>query len=152
MAVTTAAAITAGTIAGLGSAAIDRRENRKAVKQAEQQRQASLEFIEKQMKQSRGDLFKLFPASQESMRQGIGASMDVYRQSVPYQAQAFQEGNIAAQNQIIGGLPQMNNAILGGPVDYSQFQPTRLQGIGGMTMPQAPQFAPIQDIPQGVTS
>jgi hypothetical protein len=77
--------------------------------------------------QARGDLFKLFPSSQQNMQQGYQGALDVFKQSLPQQAGAMQAGNVAAQNQLLTGMPQFQNAILGAPVDYSQFQATQLQ-------------------------
>lgn len=77
--------------------------------------------------QARADLFKLFPAAQQNVQQGFQGALDVFGQSLPAQLQAFQGGNVAAQEQLISGLPQFQNAILGGNVDFSQFQPTQLQ-------------------------
>ena len=77
--------------------------------------------------QARGDLFKLFPAAQQNAQRGYQGALDVFSQALPQQAQQFQAGNVAAQNQLIAGMPQYQNAILGAPVDYSQFQATQLE-------------------------
>jgi len=69
----------------------------------------------------------LFPAAQQNAQQGFQGALDVFGQSIPAQTGVFQQGNVAAQNQILAGLPQMQNAILGGQVDYSALQPTQLQ-------------------------
>jgi hypothetical protein len=92
----------------------------RAGERADQQLQASTQ-------QARGDLFKLFPAAQQNTQQGYQGALDVFSQALPQQAQTFQDGNVAAQNQLLAGLPQFQNAILGNPVDNSQFQATRLQ-------------------------
>ena len=72
------------------------------------------------------DLFKLFPAAQQNSQQGYQGALDVFNQSVPQQIEFGQSGNIAAQNQLLSGMSQYQNAILGNPVDYSQFQATDL--------------------------
>ena len=86
-----------------------------------------IEATEKAVAEARGDLFKLFPAAQQNAQQGFQGALDVFGQSIPAQTGVFQQGNVAAQNQILAGLPQMQNAILGGQVDYSALQPTQLQ-------------------------
>jgi hypothetical protein len=58
--------------------------------------------------------------------QGFQGAMDVFNQAVPQQMQAFQQGNMGAQNALLAGAPQFQNAILGGPVDYSQMQAQQL--------------------------
>ena len=73
-------------------------------------------------KQARDDLFRLFPSAQEAGQQGFQGALDVFNQSVPAQQQAFQGGNVAAQNQILAGLPQIQNALFGNQVDLSQLQ------------------------------
>lgn len=76
---------------------------------------------------ARSDLFNLFPAAQQNIQQGFQGALDVFGQSLPAQADVFQQGNVAAQQQLLAGLPQFQNAILGGNVDFSQLQPTQLQ-------------------------
>lgn len=77
--------------------------------------------------EARADLFKLFPASQDALSTGYKGAADIFGQSAPQQADIFQQGNVAAQRQIAAGMPQFQNAILGGQIDYNQFQPTQLQ-------------------------
>jgi len=77
--------------------------------------------------QAREDLFKLFPAAQENAAAGFQGALDIFGQSLPAQSQVFQQGNVAAQQQLLAGLPQFQNAILGGNVDFNQLQPTQLQ-------------------------
>lgn len=66
----------------------------------------------------------------------------------------FGAGNVAAQEQLIGGLPQIQAALLGQPVDFSQFQPTQLTPDLGFTQAQLPQGTPIADVitPPGTLS
>ena len=77
--------------------------------------------------EARADIFKLFPASQDALSTGYQGASDIFGQSAPQQADIFQQGNVAAQQQIAAGMPQFQNAILGGQVDYNQFQPTQLE-------------------------
>lgn len=138
----------------LGSAAIgavssglaaraDTKSAKRSVQSAERQRDESQAFIEKNIKQARGDLFKLYPQAQESRRLGVQAGMDLLGQAIPQQLKAFQGGNVAAQNMLIQGLPQQQNAILGRGVS---FNPQAVQLGGGINMPQLPQ--PTQMQPQ----
>ena len=77
--------------------------------------------------EARADIFKLFPASQAALAGGYQGAADIFSQSAPQQADIFQQGNVAAQQQVAAGMPQFQNAILGGQVDYNQFQPAKLQ-------------------------
>lgn len=82
--------------------------------------------LDRSVGQARQDLFDLFPAAQNNAMQGYQGALDVFKQSTPQQMAFGQSGNIAAQNQLINAMPQYQNAILGAPVDYSQFQATDL--------------------------
>ena len=96
-----------------------------ASKKAAQAAQAGLEsgqeFIRTGTEEARQDLFRLFPQAQQSAQQGFQGGLDVFGQALPQQAQAFQSGNIAAQQALLAGQPQFQNAILGLPTQ--QFQP-----------------------------
>ena len=83
---------------------------------------AAIKSTEAATKQARGDLFNLFPSAQAAGQQGFQGAIDVFNQSVPAQQQAFQGGNVAAQQQILAGLPQIQNALFGNQVDLSGLQ------------------------------
>ena len=51
----------------------------------------------------------------------------MFGQSLPAQTDVFQQGNVGAQQAILSGLPQIQNALLGGNVDFSQLQPFEAQ-------------------------
>ena len=143
--------VTAAVIAGgatLGAAALDAKSSKNAVKSAERQKAASQAYIEKQIAQARSDIFKLFPAAQESRQQGLQSGIDLYSQAYPAMMNTFQQGNVGAQNALIQGLPQIQNAILGGPVDLSGIQAMQLQQPQGLTLPQA-QMKPITGLGLG---
>ena len=54
---------------------------------------------------------------------GYQGALDIFGQSTPAQMDVFGQGNMAAQQAITNSMPQMQNALMGGQVDYSQFQP-----------------------------
>ena len=72
---------------------------------------------------ARGDLLSLFPYMLGARQSGVQGALDVFEQTIPQQLQAMQTGNVGAQSMLLGGLPQIQNAILGLPVDYSGMQP-----------------------------
>jgi hypothetical protein len=120
------------TAAAIGGAALlgavsSRNSTKSAVRAQEQAGDKASRQLKDATNQARGDLSKLFPASQQNSQQGYQGALDVFKQALPQQANTFQSGNVAAQNQLLAGLPQFQNAILGAPVDYSQFQATQLQ-------------------------
>jgi hypothetical protein len=104
-----------------------RNATKASVRASEQAGEKSSQQIAASTAQARNDLFKLSPASQENAQRGYQGALDVFNQALPQQAGVFQAGNVAAQNQLLAGMPQYQNAILGAPVDYSQFQATQLQ-------------------------
>lgn len=137
-------ALIAGAVASGGAAILDSRSQKNAVKSAERQKAASQAYIEKQIAQARQDIFKLFPEAQKSRQQGLNAGLSLFNQAYPQMQNTFQQGNVQAQQALIGGLPQIQNSIMGRAVDLRGMQPVQLQQPQGLTMPNA-QLAPIAD-------
>lgn len=98
-----------------------------AAKDAAKQQVSALEdaqdITKQAVAQARGDVMDLFPQAQQSNLAGYQAALDAFNQSAPQQMQMAQQGNQNAQATLLAGLPQMNNALLGAPVDYSALQP-----------------------------
>lgn len=137
----------AGVTAGLYGATKDRKSVDYANATAEAQRKASEEYIRKQTAQARSDIFKLFPAAQDSRQKGIQANMDFAGQALPLQMNTFQQGNNLAQQTMAQGLPQYQNAILGNPVQAPQPQSIDIQGIQALlNSAQLPQFQGIDSV------
>ena len=76
---------------------------------------------------ARLDAMDLSQAAGQAGTAGYQRALDVFGQSVIPQGQAFQQGNVAAQQAVLAGLPQIQNAILGGNVNYSAMQPFQLR-------------------------
>lgn len=114
---------------------------KKAAKAQQKGIEAGIAETRRASEQARGDLFNLFPAAQQNANLGFQRALDVFGQSLPAQTQAFQQGNVGAQQQLINALPQYQNALFGAPVDYSQFQPTQIQSPDlSFFQQQLPQF------------
>lgn len=75
--------------------------------------------------QARQDLGELFPQARQDLQGGFQGALDVFKSTVPQQSNIFQQGNIGAQQAILAGLPQMQNAILGNQIDLSGLQPSQ---------------------------
>jgi len=129
-------ALIAGAVASGGAAYMDNKNQKKALKSAEAQKAASQEFIERNIAQARSDIFKLFPKAQDARTQGLQAGVDLYKQAYPAMMNSFQQGNVGAQNMLLAGLPQANNAILGNPVNLQGLQAQQLQQPQGLSIPQ----------------
>lgn len=100
---------------------------KKAAKSQQKGIERGIEATERAAEQARGDLSRLFPQARQESNQGFQGALDVFAQSLPAQTQAFQQGNVGAQQQLLAGLPQFQNAILGNQVDFSQMQPFQVQ-------------------------
>jgi len=100
----------------------------------------TMALIERQTKQATRDATKLFGAAQDNFLTGSQAGLDVFGSTIPQQFGAFQQGNVGAQNQLIAGMPQVNNALLGLPTDLSSFQPQQIDVDTSFAQQQLPQF------------
>lgn len=87
---------------------------------------ARLSFIKQQAGQARSDVKDLFPKAQEARDKAYDNAFSMIAGAFPQQLSMFQQGNIGAQNQINRTLPQVQNALLGLPMDYSAFQPQQI--------------------------
>ena len=85
------------------------------------------DLIRQGTQEARQGIQNVFPAAQQALQGGFQGAANIFGQAIPQQANVFQQGNVAAQQQIAQGLPQFQNAILGRAIDFGQFQPTTLQ-------------------------
>jgi len=85
------------------------------------------EFVRENIQQARTDAQSLFGQGQEARQQGFQGALDLFSQSLPAQAQAFNQGNVVARQSLLAGLPQFQNAILGGQVDFGALTPRNFQ-------------------------
>lgn len=77
--------------------------------------------------QGRQDVIDNMALARQQANLGFQGGLDVFGQSAPAQMDVFQQGNLGAQQALLAGLPQMQNAILGGNVDLSGLQPFQVQ-------------------------
>jgi len=80
-------------------------------------------WIEQQAALARGDANYLYPQGDYARDTGINAAMALMGNSMPTQMGMYQNGNIAAQQMLLAGMPQYQNAILGMPVNNQALQP-----------------------------
>jgi len=141
------AAITTAVV-GTGLAIKGSRDQKKASKKAlqsqEKQVSENRDFISKSQTQARADVQRIFPEAQQQRQLGFQGALDVFGETIPQQLGVFQQGNLAAQQALLGGLPQIQNAILGRPVDFSQFQPQQLRFDSSFAQQQLPDFQALQ--------
>lgn len=104
------------------------------------------QFIEEQAGLARDDVMRLIPQAGQAAQQGYGAAIDLMQGIAPRQIGAVRGGNIRAQETLLAGMPQVQAALLGGPVDNSALQVARLgpdsaNVIRNMQQPQGVDFA-----------
>ena len=98
------------------------------------------DFTRQMLGQARGDAFGLGPAREANQNMGFQSALDVYGQTIPQQLSTFQQGNMGAQSQLLAGMPQFHNAIMGLPVNYNAFQPTQISYDPSFAQQTLPQF------------
>ncbi len=138
----TAAAIAGAAVVG---AAASSNASKRAAASGADTANAQMGATDAAIQRARGDLFKLFPSAEDNAQKGYQGALDVFGQFMPQQADTFQQGNVAAQNQILAGMPQAHNALMGGAIDYSQFQPTQIDYDPSVFQQQLPDYQSTGD-------
>jgi hypothetical protein len=101
-----------------------------AINAQQAQNRENNEFIREQAAKARQDIIPLYDASRGVLRDTAGASLDLLKGLTPEQIDLAARGNIAGQETLLAGLPQVQNAILGMPVDMGALQTTDLRTPG----------------------
>ena len=121
---------TAAAVVGAGAALFGAHESSKNQKDAqkaqEEQNRGNQQNIAAASEQARDDALLAYGAAAPNRNMGFEAALNTLMQSGRGQLQAGQVGNMAAQNQLLQGLPQMQNALLGLPIDMSGMQPQQI--------------------------
>lgn len=136
----------AGTAGTIYAANKDQKIQESNIASAERQKQQSLEFIEKSIERARGDLFKLFPAAQESRQKSMQFGLDLMQQTIPAQLDLYRQGNMNAQQAIADGYAPRISALTGGlQAPYSpQVRGTTMPTINMPDLPTPTRF-PVGD-------
>lgn len=90
---------------------------------AVRQNAAATALFEKNAQQARSDALNIFPVSDENRNLGIQGALDAIAGGTGQQISAIQQGNVGAQDTLLRGLPQFQNAILGNDVNLSGMRP-----------------------------
>jgi hypothetical protein len=136
----------------VGSAAIGAVSSNMAAKKGAAAQREGQALIAEGQTQGRADVMGQFPQAQEAQTRGFEEFRDfLSNQVMPAQSQPFVSGNMAAQEQVSRGLPQVQNALLGNAIDTSGFTARRIGQPSTFDMskfgPQAP-VAPQISRPQ----
>jgi hypothetical protein len=132
----------------IGSAVIGGITSSKATKAGAKAAKDGQDILAASREQGRSDVMNQFPIAQQSQTKGFEEFRDfLTNQVVPQQSSPFIGGNMAAQEQISRGLPQIQNAILGNPIDTSGFRARQIGQAPTFDMskfgPQEPAAAPV---------
>jgi hypothetical protein len=115
-----------------------------AAESQERQNEENRRFIAQQAEQARGDIFNLIPAAETNRQLGTQAALDIFGQTIPQQLDVFQRGNVGAQQALTQGLPQIQAALLGQPVDFGQIQPQSISFNTDFAQQRLPDFISTQ--------
>jgi hypothetical protein len=100
---------------------------------------ASRAFIERMSDEAKAAALHLFQGGQQARQRGSQSALDVLGGALPQQLQAFQQGNVGAQEALLGGQTDFRNTIMGLP-QGPQFQPRTIDINTGFL----PSSLPIQ--------
>lgn len=117
--------VAAAVASVLVSAAAAKKQSDATKKAAQSQageNQANRDYIERQTAEARADINRLYPQVQQYRQGGHQGALQALQGAMPEQARLLNQGATAAHSQLLAGMPQFQNAILGAPVDYSAFQ------------------------------
>ena len=120
-----------------------RNASRRAASSQEAGQAEALAAVERGTREARESAIPLFQDAQQNALQGFGSALDLQNQISPAQMSAFQQGNQNAQSSLLAGLPQFQNAILGGRVDMSALQQGPIQVDQNLFNQQLPDFTSI---------
>ena len=117
---------------------------KKAVRVSREEAAQNREFIREGQAQALDYIGGAFPQAQAQRDASTLAAMGVYADTAPQAFDMFSGGNFGAQQVTAAAPMQIQNALLGLPVDYNFLQPRQQQadfGFMSQGLPQAPQVA-----------
>lgn len=111
-------------------------EKRAAKKQVEATQEGQ-RLLAASTERARTETRPLFQEARDRTPLAFEEARGIFNEILPQQAALFQGGNLAAQETLLTGLPQIQNAILGNaPIDLSGLQPQSQQLQGRLAPPQ----------------
>jgi hypothetical protein len=93
------------------------------------QNRESIDFTKEMRDRATADVNRMFPQAMDSARGGFDAALGVLRDSPDVQREIVRSGNLQARNTQRAGLNQVQNAILGLPIDMGAFAEPTNQGM-----------------------
>lgn len=99
--------------------------------------------------QARRDVNAYIPAAQRDLLSGYSGAADIFSAGLPEQQRLLSGGNMNAQQTVGGGYNQYQSALMGMPVDQSNWQPRQVAPSAPIQNPFTPgQFTDISQVTQ----
>lgn len=101
----------------------------------------AIQFIKDQLARSRGEISQGYPAAMDARLAGSQATADLLGGSAGARYSPFMQGNMNAQQTLSGMGSQIQNALMGLPIDYGFTQPQQVTpdtSWMNVTLPQNP--------------
>ncbi len=100
--------------------------SKKAAEEQQKHMYLAQDMLRESVDEARGEVKPLFADAMAQSQGGYQDAVNLLSGSLAPQMGMTQGGNVAAQQTLLAGMPQFQNAILGAPVDYSAFQPSQI--------------------------
>jgi len=94
--------------------------------------------------QSSGAAQSLFGAADTNRNTSLQQALSLLGGTIPQQLSLQQQGNVGAQGQLIGGLPMIQAALMGQPMNMGALRPTQLSYNADFSRQSLPQFQSSQ--------
>lgn len=120
------AAVVATVGSGVASSRAATKAADKAAEGSDAQQAASRELIADSASLARRDVQRIFPQAQGDLLSGAAGAVDILGQGVTEQQRLLSAGNVGAQQTLGQGFGNIQNALLGLPINQQAFAP---QGI-----------------------
>ncbi len=119
--------VAAGTaVAVVGTGIVSSRAAKSAAKTAAEGAERSGAQIQAAGDLARRDVQRIFPQAQGDLIAGASGAADILGQGVTEQQRLLSAGNVGAQGTLQGGFSQVQNALLGVPVNQQAFAPQQI--------------------------
>jgi hypothetical protein len=97
-------------------------------------------LFERLAEQSSGAAQSLFGAADQNRNASLQQALSLLGGTIPQQLSLQQQGNVGAQGQLIGGLPMIQAALMGQPMNMGSLRPTQLSYNADFARQTLPQF------------
>lgn len=118
--------------------------DRSAQRQQIQDNAANRNLFQSLATQSGDQAKSLYGAADTNRNLSLQQILGMLGGSIPEQISVQQQGNMGAQQQLIGGLPMIQAALMGQPINMAALQPTRINANTSWAQQRLPQFTTSQ--------